>query len=97
MRETSGHYWRGGARSALVTGCGLAIPAFAAPPSSPTSIFAPLSTPAQSIFDLSRLVLMVTAAIFVVVFSLLAYAVVKFRKRRASDGREPAPPRRVLI
>src|SRR3984893_15494655 len=57
---------------------------------SPTNIFSPVSTPAQSIFDLSRLVLVVTAAIFVVVFSLLAYAVVKFRKRRASEGREPA-------
>ena len=32
----------------------------------------------------------VTAAIFVVVFSLLAYAVVKFRKRSAADVREPA-------
>jgi cytochrome c oxidase subunit 2 len=60
------------------------------PSLSPTNIFAPVSTPAQSIFDLSRFVLMVTAAIFVVVFSLLAYAVVKFRKRGTSDGREPA-------
>src|SRR5580704_12244421 len=33
---------------------------------------------------------MVTASIFVVVFGLLAYAVVKFRKKRANDGREPA-------
>jgi cytochrome c oxidase subunit II len=56
----------------------------------PTNIFAPASTPAQSIFDLSIFVLEVTAAIFVVVFSLLAYAVVKFRKRAAADGREPA-------
>jgi cytochrome c oxidase subunit 2 len=73
--------------------CGSAVAAFAEPassPLSPTNIFAPMSTPAQSIFDLSRFVLVVTAAIFVVVFSLLAYAVVKFRKRRASDGREPA-------
>ncbi len=56
----------------------------------PTNIFAPASTPAQSIFDLSVFVLEVTAAIFVVVFSLLAYAVVKYRKRPATDGREPA-------
>src|ERR1700730_9159082 len=60
------------------------------PPLTPNNIFAPVSTPAQSIFDPSRFVLMVTAAIFIVVFSLLAYAVVKFRKRRTSDGREPA-------
>src|ERR1700693_67487 len=81
------------ALKALVPLGGAAAAAFAEParsPLSPTNIFAPVSTSAQSIFELSRLVLMVTAAIFVVVFSLLAYAIVKFRKRRASDGREPA-------
>jgi cytochrome c oxidase subunit 2 len=57
---------------------------------SPTNIFAPVSTPAQSILDLSLLVLEVTAAVFVVVFTLLTYAVVKFRKRKMADGREPA-------
>src|SRR5882724_1447620 len=61
----------------------------AAPPLSPTNIFAPVSTPAKSIFGLSLFVLAVTAAIFVVVFSLLAYSVVKFRKRTNDDGREP--------
>jgi cytochrome c oxidase subunit 2 len=59
-------------------------------PLSPTNIFAPVSTPAQSIYELSRFVLLVTGAIFAVVFSLLAYAIVKFRKRTTSDGREPA-------
>src|SRR3984885_6168757 len=34
-------------------------------------------------------VLAVTAAIFVVVFTLLAYSVVKFRKKANDDGREP--------
>jgi cytochrome c oxidase subunit II len=78
---------------AVVTLCGLAVAAFAEPARpflSPTNIFAPASTPAQSIFDLSLFVLEVTAAIFIVVFSLLTYAVVKFRKRRATAGREPA-------
>ena len=56
---------------------------------SPTNIFAPVSTPAKSIFGLSVFVLAVTAAIFVVVFSLLTYAVVKFRRRINDDGREP--------
>ena len=56
---------------------------------SPTNIFAPVSTPAQSIFGLSLFVLVVTAAIFVVVFTLLGYAVVKFRRRTSDDGREP--------
>src|SRR5271170_4897851 len=59
-------------------------------PLSPTNIFAPASTPAQSIFDLSVFVLEVTGAIFLVVFSLLIYAVVKFRKRNTTDEREPA-------
>jgi len=57
---------------------------------SPTNIFAPVSTPAQSILDLSLFVLEVTATIFLVVFSLLAYAVVKFRKRGTAEGHEPA-------
>jgi len=56
---------------------------------SPTNIFAPVSTPAQSILDLSVLVLTVTATIFVVVFTLLAYAAIKFRKRQAEEGLEP--------
>ena len=61
----------------------------AVPSMSPTNIFAPVSTQAKSIFGLSLFVLAVTAAIFVVVFSLLAYSVVKFRKRTGDDGREP--------
>jgi cytochrome c oxidase subunit 2 len=56
---------------------------------SPTNIFAPVSTPAKSIYGLSIFVLAVTAAIFVVVFTLLTYSVVKFRKRANDDGREP--------
>src|SRR5580765_445268 len=56
---------------------------------SPTSIFAPVSTPADSIFELSLFVLAVTAAIFVTVFGLLVYAVVRFRRRRDDDGSEP--------
>jgi len=59
------------------------------PALSPTNIFAPVSTPADSIFGLSRFVLAVTAAIFTVVFAGLLYAVVKFRRRSNDDGREP--------
>lgn len=57
---------------------------------SPTNIFAPASTPADQIFGLSMFVLVVTAAIFIVVFSLLVYASVKFRKKAGEDRREPA-------
>src|SRR6202051_1888444 len=56
---------------------------------SATNIFAPVSTPAKSLFGLSLFVLAVTAAIFVVVFALLTYSVVKFRRRANDDGREP--------
>lgn len=55
-----------------------------------TNIFAPESTPAKSIFDLSVFVLVITAAIFVVVFTLLVYAIVKFRSVPGDSGREPA-------
>src|SRR5215469_6336635 len=59
-------------------------------PLSPTNIFAPNSTPAETILGLSKFVLEVTGAIFFVVFSLLVYAVVKFGKKKAGDDREPA-------
>jgi len=57
--------------------------------SSPTNIFAPASTPAKSIFGLSVFVLAVTGAIFLVVFALLLYSIVRFRKKGNDDGREP--------
>jgi cytochrome c oxidase subunit II len=52
-------------------------------------IFKPASTPADSIHRLSLFVLIITGLIFVVVGSLLAYAVVKFRRRHNDEGREP--------
>src|SRR3974390_797634 len=61
----------------------------ASSPVSSTNIFAPASTPARTIFGLSLFVLSVTGAIFVVVFTLLAYSVVKFRGKAADMGREP--------
>ncbi|HYL98487.1 MAG TPA: cytochrome c oxidase subunit II [Blastocatellia bacterium] len=57
-------------------------------PLSPTNIFSPASTPAKSVFDLSLFVLAVTAAIFAIVFSLLTYAIFRYRKR-SDDGIEP--------
>lgn len=52
------------------------------------NLFKPESTPADSIYGLSLMVLAVTGLIFVVVFCLLAYAVAKFR-RRSETGAEP--------
>lgn len=73
--------------------CCLAAGAFAQQPSqsplSPTNIFAPVSTPADSIVGLSIFVLGVTAVIFVVVFTLLVYSVMKYRKRDGDDTLEP--------
>ena len=54
-----------------------------------TSIFAPASTPAQSIVDLSLFVLAITGVIFVVVAALLGYAVVKFAGTSANADHEP--------
>jgi len=54
------------------------------------SIFSPASTPADSVYRLSLFVLEVCFVIFIVVFSLLAYSVIKFRQRPGDDGREPA-------
>jgi cytochrome c oxidase subunit 2 len=65
---------------------GHALLTFAA---SPTSIFDPASTPADSVFDLSMFVLAVVTAIFATVFGLLVYAVVQFRRERNDDGTEP--------
>lgn len=54
-----------------------------------SSIFDPVSTPARAIYELSLLVLGITAAIFVVVGGLLVYSVVRFRRRPGDEGREP--------
>jgi cytochrome c oxidase subunit 2 len=53
------------------------------------NIFHSSSTPADAIHRLSVFVLIITALIFVIVFSLLAYAVWKFRLRATDDLREP--------
>jgi cytochrome c oxidase subunit II len=55
-----------------------------------TNIFAPQSTPAKSILDMSTFVLIITGLIFVVVFTLILYSVVKFRARAMDADREPA-------
>jgi cytochrome c oxidase subunit 2 len=76
----------------VLTFCSIAAAgsAAAAPPRALTSIFAPQSTPAKSIVGLSIFVLAITAIIFVVVATLLVYAIVKFRATAANADREPA-------
>jgi cytochrome c oxidase subunit 2 len=52
------------------------------------SIFKPESTPADLSYHLSLFVLAITGIIFAVVFTLLVYAITKFR-RRSEDSAEP--------
>jgi cytochrome c oxidase subunit II len=90
LRSRGSNNWYAlGSRILVCVCCSAAAFADSAPLLSPTSIFAPASTPAKSIFGLSLFVLAVTGAIFLVVFILLLYSVVKFRKRKNDDGREP--------
>jgi cytochrome c oxidase subunit II len=76
----------------LLAGVLLAAGLCAATPqaNSVPSIFDSHSTPADSIRHLSFFVLSVTGLIFLVVFTLLSYVVVKFRSRAADTEREPA-------
>jgi len=53
------------------------------------NIFDPQSTPADSLFHLSMFVLVICGLIFVVVATLLVYAVVKFRARADDSAHEP--------
>ena len=46
-----------------------------------TNIFRPLATPAESERTAAYLVLAITALIFVVVAGLIAYSIVRFRRR----------------
>jgi cytochrome c oxidase subunit 2 len=58
----------------------------------PTSIFSPDGTPAHSVFGLSMLVLGVTLCIFLIVGSLLAYALIRFRQRPDTSDASQEPP-----
>src|SRR5689334_16730561 len=75
----------------LLTGVLLAAGLCTATPqdNSVPSIFKPESTPADWVFHLSAFVLSVTGVIFVIVFALIVYCVVKFRRRKGDDGHEP--------
>ena len=53
------------------------------------SIFAPVSTPAFAIRELSVLAFVIVTFIFIVVAGLTVYAIVRYRRRPGDDGREP--------
>jgi cytochrome c oxidase subunit 2 len=52
-------------------------------------MFAPVSTPAFAIREVSFLVLAIAMFIFIVVAGLTVYAIIRFRRRPGDDGREP--------
>lgn len=54
-----------------------------------SNIFDPKSTPAWLVHELSVLVLLICAGIFVVVGGLMIYTIIRFRQRKDDDGREP--------
>src|SRR5262245_25258509 len=54
-----------------------------------TSIFAPASGQAKALFDFSMFVLAVTGVIFLVVFGMLAAAIIRFRHADSDAFREP--------
>ncbi|HUL17196.1 MAG TPA: cytochrome c oxidase subunit II [Terriglobales bacterium] len=79
----------------LVTLAGISLSAGLCLANSPnhsrvSSIFDPQSSNAEVLYHLSNFVLAITGFIFLVVFSLLAYVVVKFRSRATDTGHEPA-------
>jgi cytochrome c oxidase subunit II len=63
---------------------------FAEGPQTTPSIFAPASTPASSIYQLSLFALSITGAIFVTVGGLIAYVVFRYRQHGQDDTSEPA-------
>jgi cytochrome c oxidase subunit 2 len=67
----------------------IAMPLLADGPQPVPSILAPASTPAREVYDLSRFVLAITGGIFVIVASLLTYAIVRYRSRKADRESEP--------
>ena len=58
-------------------------------PDGVTSIFRPLAQPAQEIKDTSLLVLVICAVIFLIMFGLLVYSLIRFRHRPGDEASEP--------
>ena len=95
MREADWQAIAGRAAGILILIAGVFLAASLCGASTPAdhpipSIFDTHSTPAESIRHLSYFVLGITGLIFLVVFGLLTYAVVKFRSKVTGAEREPA-------
>jgi cytochrome c oxidase subunit 2 len=55
------------------------------------NIFDPLSAPAETLYQISLLVMAVCAGIFLVVGGLLTYAIIRYRRRGPEDDHEEPP------
>src|SRR5258708_39523619 len=55
------------------------------------NIFDPLSAPAETLYQISLLVMAVCAVIFLVVGGLLTYAIIRYRRRGPEDDHEEPP------
>ncbi|HEX4201929.1 MAG TPA: cytochrome c oxidase subunit II, partial [Chthoniobacterales bacterium] len=55
------------------------------------NIFDPLSAPAETLYQISLLVMAVCAGIFLVVGGLLTYAIIRYRRRGSEDDHEEPP------
>ncbi|MGE0822405.1 MAG: cytochrome c oxidase subunit II [Candidatus Binatia bacterium] len=89
-----GHKWGaarvvGGAAIFCVLRVACSDMAFADTAAGVTSIFAPLSTPAEEIYENGVLVLAICAGIFLAVGGFLLYTLIRYRQRADDDGREP--------
>jgi cytochrome c oxidase subunit 2 len=65
------------------------LPASDGGPSATPSLFDPASTPAHDIYHLSLFVIAICGAIFLIVFSLIVYAAIRYRRRPTDDDAEP--------
>ncbi|HUB17106.1 MAG TPA: cytochrome c oxidase subunit II [Acidobacteriaceae bacterium] len=72
----------------LLAACSMRA-AWAEGPLGSPSIFAPSSTPARTILDLSWFVIAITGGIFVTVGGLLAWALIRYRARKDDELSEP--------
>jgi cytochrome c oxidase subunit 2 len=68
----------------------MSVVAFGQSVHSVANMFKPQATPADSVYSVSMLMLAICAAIFLVVGGLLAFTIVRFRRRKMDDSREPA-------
>jgi cytochrome c oxidase subunit II len=55
------------------------------------NIFDPLSAPAETLYQVSLLVMVVCAVIFLIVGGLLTYAIIRYRRRGPEDDQEEPP------